>query len=350
LPAQLRGRIWPILQTAAAATAAWYAAVLLLPDGRPSFASIAAVICLGASHGQRGSKALQLVAGVVIGISVASVIVALIGAGSLQIGLMVVLAMSAAVLLRGGELLTAEAAVSAILLVSLDPGASDHFTLNRILEALIGGGVALAVTSLVFPPDPALPVSRAAQAVFSGLGGGLERLARALEARDAHAAGEALAAARALDAPLAEFAVALRAGREAALLSPRRRSALAALDRYGASFAQVDFAVRDTRVLARHALRLVRAGDPVPAELPAAVRELGRAVWALAAAYDQPSEAEAVHRHALRAGALVGGPATGVMAQVRSAAVDLRRAADLVGDGAEPDLEASTEELLAAPA
>ena len=55
--------MWPILQTAIAATAAWYAAVLLLPDGRPSFASIAAVICLGASYGQRGSKALQLVGG-----------------------------------------------------------------------------------------------------------------------------------------------------------------------------------------------------------------------------------------------------------------------------------------------
>src|SRR3954465_14882039 len=135
---RLRGRLWPILQTALAATAAWYAAVLLLPDGRPSFASIAAVICLGASYGQRGSKALQLIAGVVLGICVASGLVALIGAGSLQIGLMVVLAMSAAVVLGGGGLLTAEAAVSAILLVSLDPNTSDlTFTLNRVLEGLI---------------------------------------------------------------------------------------------------------------------------------------------------------------------------------------------------------------------
>jgi len=183
---RLRGRLWPILQTALAATTAWYAAVLLLPDGRPSFASIAAVICLGASYGQRGSKALQLVAGVVLGICVASALAALIGAGALQIGVMVVLAMSAAVLLGGGELLTAEAAVSAILLVSLDPNTSDaSFTLNRILEALIGGGVALAVTSLVFPPDPALHVGRAAQAVFSGLGSALERLAAAMGAGDA---------------------------------------------------------------------------------------------------------------------------------------------------------------------
>src|SRR5262245_17168768 len=280
---RLRGRLWPILQTALAATAAWLAAVALLPDGRPSFASIAAVICLGASYGQRGSKALQLIAGVVLGITVASVIVALIGTGSLQIGLMVVLAMSAAVLLRGGELLVAESAVSAILLGSLDPNTSDvSFTLNRVLEALIGGGVALAVTSLVFPPDPALHVGRAAQAVFSGLGAALERVAAALTESDADVAGEALTSARALDALVDEFEEALRIGRETARLSPRRRASLAELERYGASFAQVDFAVRDTRVLARHAVRLARSGEPIDPALPDAVGELGSAVWSLA--------------------------------------------------------------------
>ena len=167
---RLRGRTWPILQTAVAATAAWCLAVVVLPDGRPSFASIAAVICLGASHGQRGSKALQLVAGVVLGICVASALVSVIGAGPLQIGVMVALAMAVAVLLGGGELLTAESAVSAILIVSLDPGASDGFTVSRILEGVIGGGVALAVSSLLFPADPVLPVARAAQAVLAGLG------------------------------------------------------------------------------------------------------------------------------------------------------------------------------------
>jgi uncharacterized membrane protein YgaE (UPF0421/DUF939 family) len=349
---RLRGRMWPILQTAAAATVAWYAAVLLLPDGRPSFASIAAVICLGASYGQRGSKALQLVAGVVLGITVASAIVALIGAGSLQIGLMVVLAMSAAVLLGGGELLVAESAVSAILLVSLGPSGSDGFTVNRIFEALIGGGVALAVTSLFFPPDPALLVRRAAQAAFAGLGAALEQLARALVANDPQRAGEALAAARKLDGLIAEFNEALTTGRETARLSPRRRGALTDLERFGASFAQVDFAVRDTRVLARHSVRLLRAGEPVPATLPEAIAELGLAVWSLAGAFDEPERADAVRGHALRAGALAGdaraGEAREVVGQIRSTAVDLRRAADLLHDTAVEEREAPTEELLAA--
>src|SRR5262249_55903204 len=127
---RLHGRLWPILQTAVAATAAWFLAALVLPDGRPAFASIAAVICLGASHGQRGSKALQLVAGVVLGIVVASALVAVIGSGVLQIGVLVALAMLIATVLGAGELLTGEAAVSAILIVSLDPGTSHAFTAN----------------------------------------------------------------------------------------------------------------------------------------------------------------------------------------------------------------------------
>src|SRR3954464_5651240 len=99
---RLRPRIWPILQTAAAAMAAWSLAVLLLPDGRPPLPSIAAVICLGVTYGQRGQRALQLVGGVVLGICVASAIVALMGVGVAQMGVLVVLAMTAAVLLGGG--------------------------------------------------------------------------------------------------------------------------------------------------------------------------------------------------------------------------------------------------------
>jgi uncharacterized membrane protein YgaE (UPF0421/DUF939 family) len=346
LLARLRGRMWPILQTAVAATAAWCLAVVALPDGRPSFASSAAVICLGASHGRRGSKALQLVAGVVLGISVASALVSVIGAGPLQIGVMVALAMAVAVLLRGGELLTSESAVSAILIVSLDPGAADGFTASRILEGMIGGGVALAVSSLLFPADPVLPVARAAQAVLGGLGRTLERLAAAIEAGDATAAGDALRDARALDAELAAFTEAVALGRETARISPRRRPVLTELDRYANSFAQVDYAIRDTRVLARHSLRGLRSGQPAPDTLAEAVRELARSVWSLAAAYDRPDEINGAHAHALRAGSLAGDTALEAMGQVRSTAVDLRRAADLVGDPATEDAGAPTEELL----
>jgi hypothetical protein len=268
---------------------------------------------------------------------------------------MVVLAMTAAVVLGGGELLISEAAVSAILLVALTPGSSG-FTPNRILEALIGGVVSVAATALLFPPDPTLEVGRAAQAVFGGLGGTLEKLANALSSREPDTAASALADARGLDARVLEFGEALSTGRDTARLAPTRRTALAELERYGASFSQIDFAVRDTRVLARHALRLLRSGEPVPDALIEGVRELGRTVWELAGAYERPERCYAARAHAVNAGALAHAVAADgadaaaleVGGQLRSTAVDLRRASDLVCGAPEPADEKPTEELLLA--
>ena len=109
---RLQPRLWPIIQTAAAAVAAWYLAVLVLGTQRPVFASIAAVICVGATIGQRRERAVELIGGVVVGIAVADLLVRLIGTGPPQIGVMIVLAMVAAVLLGGGPLLVSEAGVS----------------------------------------------------------------------------------------------------------------------------------------------------------------------------------------------------------------------------------------------
>src|SRR3712207_3366328 len=133
---RLRVRLWPILQTATAAVAAWYLAKLLVGSERPVFASIAAVIALGATHGGRDERATELIGGVVVGIAIADLLIRAIGTGPVQIGVLVVLAMAAAVLLGGGPVLVTEAAVSAIILASLDP-APTGLSADRLLEALV---------------------------------------------------------------------------------------------------------------------------------------------------------------------------------------------------------------------
>src|SRR4051795_10601506 len=100
---RLRPRLLPIAHTAAAAVLAWYLSLALVPDPRPAFASIAAVISVGATFGQRGARAAELIGGVVVGLSVADVILRVIGGGPLQMGLMVVVAMSTAGGLGGGR-------------------------------------------------------------------------------------------------------------------------------------------------------------------------------------------------------------------------------------------------------
>ena len=355
---RLRPRLWPIVQTALAAVAAWTLADLLVPsDEQPVFAAIATVISLGASFGQRGRRAVELVVGVVLGLTIAGLILSTIGTGPLQIGVMIVLCMSAAVILRGGELLINEAAISAMLLVSLASVGGEGLTLQRSLEALIGGGVALVVNSLLFPPHPARLVSRAAHEVFGRLGRTLEEIGDALRAGDPERAESALAQARGLDGLIAELEGQLLTAKETARFSPPRRAARVQLDRFSRTLPQVDFATRNTRVLARHALRYTRSRLVAPDELTRAVEELAQGVWALAAQYDEPEHADAVRGLAIGA----AGRATTVfeqepdlalteiVAQVRSTAVDLLRASEQAGD-AESELlgERPTEELLAA--
>ena len=260
---RLRARAWPILQTALAVVGSWYLALLLLPTDRPVFASIAAVIAIGATYGQRRERAIELIGGVVLGIGLADLLVTAIGSGPLQLGVMVILAMSLAVALGGGPVLVTEAAVSAILLVVLEPSGA-ALPPTRLIEALVGGGVALAISALAFPLNPVLLVSRSVHDVFGRLGRTLEQVSSALDERDEVRALAALEDARELDGYVRAFDDALVLGRETARFSPGRRSSLGELNRYERSAPHIDLAVRNARMLTRHVLRFLRSGGSPP--------------------------------------------------------------------------------------
>jgi uncharacterized membrane protein YgaE (UPF0421/DUF939 family) len=351
---RVRPQAVPILQTAVAAVAAYeLARALPLPDQRPVFASIAAVVALGVSYGQRGRRAIELSAGVMLGLVVADLIVHLMGTGPLQVGVVIVVAMSVAVLLRGGEMVIVESAVSALLLVSLEPSTAG-FSTTRLFEALVGGGVALTVNSVFFPPDPALLAGRAAHAVFSELGGVLQGLSRALAGGDPEAAEAALSRAREADARVRALEEALTVARETARLAPPRRGAGDVLERYGDALPHLDYAVRNARILARHGLRRVRGTVPAPEGVALAVDDLAEATWLLAASFDDPPRADAAAVRARGAaerarqaydrtpGFLIGE----VVSAVRSTAVDLVRAAEGAAGASETEA-LPTEELLA---
>jgi hypothetical protein len=109
--------------------------------------------------------------------------------------------------------------VSAIIIGSAAPATLGLFP-TRPIEALIGGAVAFGLHSLVFPPNPLVHVSRAAHAVFGGLGHTLEELAAALETGDAGRAERALDAARGLDGFTRALGEAQRRARDCTLGAP----------------------------------------------------------------------------------------------------------------------------------
>jgi uncharacterized membrane protein YgaE (UPF0421/DUF939 family) len=347
---RLRGHLRPIVQTAVAAVTAWYLAALVGAEQRPVFASIAAVISLGATFGERRQKAVQLICGVVLGVAVADLLVRTIGTGLPQVGLLVLLAMLAAVLVGGGELLVSEAAVSAVLLASLPPSAAG----TRITEALIGGGVALVVHALVFPPNPVLGVARAANAVFDEVGMALRNAGAALAGSDSRQAEGAQQAARTAEGYLRDLERALTVGEDTARAAPVRRPARAELARFRRTVDHLDLVIGETRLLVRDVLRLVRSGRSAPPELAEAVVDLARAVWEVPSQFEEPWRGGDVHVLALGAATRTSTIAERerdvlvreIAGHVRSVAIDIVRVSEAVDVDHASLTEAPTEELL----
>jgi uncharacterized membrane protein YgaE (UPF0421/DUF939 family) len=113
----VRGAWLQILQTAVAACAAWFLAVLILGVDRPTFTPIAAVICLGLAVGERARRAVELTFGVAFGVAIADFLVSAVGVAALQAGLVVALAMALAVFLGREEIGVKEAAISAMIIL-----------------------------------------------------------------------------------------------------------------------------------------------------------------------------------------------------------------------------------------
>lgn len=332
---RLRAGIWPVAQTAVAATLAWSAAALVLGHERPFVAAIAAVISVGAVAGQTFKRAVEWIFGVAVGLAVADLIMLAIGTGPVQTGVMVGLAMSVALMIRGGIMFWTEAGVSAVLVAGLDPttyGSSP----DRFLEALVGGGVALAV-SAAFPSNPSLRTRQAARPLLEDLATALRDAAAALIGGDLKLAEHALSEARRIDTRVAQLREELDGGYQIARFSPSRRRHLGRLAHYAAAADQLDLAVRNTRVLARAAVTLVRERGATPGSLPEAILGLALAVEALAGYLERPDHSLDARDFALGA----AGEATSVLersndletsvlvGQVRSTAVDLLQAAGM---------------------
>jgi uncharacterized membrane protein YgaE (UPF0421/DUF939 family) len=333
---RLRVSAAPILQCGAAAGVAWFVANDLVGHQRPFFAPIAAVISLGVSLGSRLRRTVELVLGVSLGVLVGDLLIAGIGSGPWQVAAVVVLAMSAAVLANGATLLVGQAGSSAVLVATLlPPGQAGGF--DRCLDALIGGAVGLAVAA-VLPTDPVGPVRREARLLLGELAGVLDGSAKALRTRNADEALSALRRARATQPLVDQLRAAIRGGREVTAVSPLLRRRRRELARFAEVAERTDYAIRNTRVLARRAYTLLGDDDACPDELPDALGELAAAVEGMAAELGRDGDLAKVRmrlldaaRHSLdgQSDGDLGTSELVVVAQLRSIVLDLLQATGL---------------------
>jgi hypothetical protein len=202
----------------------------LAGHGQPFFAPIAAAISMGTSNGLRERRAVQLVTGVALGIVLGMGVQALLGTGAVSLGAAVFLALCAALVvghgfIARGALFSNQTAVAAILVIALHRSATGP---DRLIDALIGGGVAL-VFILLFPADP-LPVIRSAvQSVFAVTSQELRQLDELMTGRGPIEAGWLLTASERISTALAGLDQARASARGIARLALLRRSSKAAV-------------------------------------------------------------------------------------------------------------------------
>jgi len=285
-----------IAQTALAAGAAWELALQIPGHGRPFFAPIAAVIALGAERGRRGRQAIEMMVGVAAGILIGAALVATVGVGAWQLVLATTITFVVATATGASQLVRNQAAASAILVVALHV-AGQNLALQRLVDALIGGGLAILLARFLFPVDPLELVRDEARDLRRRLATALDETANALEAGDRSAARNALNAVESIDVRRLEDALAL--AREVTRAAPRRRPLRRRLEALGESWLELDASVADARAIATGALRRLDGAGPAP-RLAGVVRAAAESVRAV-----EPDEARAAAEAARSAAARI---------------------------------------------
>jgi hypothetical protein len=246
----------------------------LFDHEQPFFAPIAALVALNTSLGERGLNAVRLLQGVFLGIIVGEATLAILagGAGSMALGIFVATALARA--LGGTRIVVAQAAVSAILTVAV---ANAEAGVERLGDALIGTGVALVFSQLLFSPEPIGLLRRAEAAALEHLSAGLALTARALERDQDELAEQAIASLREFPIDVAELRRVRRASSRVARRTLVWRGHSALVVRESENADHLDLLGGSCLLLARFA----------PSLTPAERRELAPSVRGLSDALDE---------------------------------------------------------------
>ncbi|MGW5241343.1 FUSC family protein [Monashia sp. NPDC004114] len=335
---RLWSRNFQLAQCAVAAGVAWWLAADVIGHKTPFFAPIVAVVCLGMSYGQRLRRVFEVAVGVAVGVFTADLFVHVAGTGPWQIALVVLVSMGLATLLDGGPVLVTQAAVQSIVIAALAPTPGQAFT--RWTDALLGGAVAL-VAATVVPQAPLRRPRVVASEVTRKISELLRRAAASAQDGDVEAAAEVLASARGTESLLRELRSAADEGLSVIASSPFSRQHAAGVRRMVDLVEPLDRAMRSVRVLVRRVTVAVGRGEELPEGYDRLILELADATDVMGRALAENASPEVGRPALLRVATATGEvPRTDslatetVLAQIRSAVVDLLQVAGMDVDAA----------------
>ncbi|MFF5219533.1 aromatic acid exporter family protein [Micromonospora sp. NPDC000442] len=259
-----------------AAELSWFMTREVLDNAEPLFAPAVAVGTIAGAFSNRIRRTIEMLAGVIAGAVVAHLITRAIGAGPAQTGVVVAIAISAAVLFRGGGGVMAQAGGTGLLLASVAQG--PDLAVARTESALVGGVVAIAVAFLILPLNPVRVLHRATGKTMDAFARELTATATALAHRDRQKAEDALKRFSTTWEQRAKTTDLVAAARQVVVLSPWRRRRLGIVRQYEHAAEHLENAYTSAHDIVHWTVVTVRAGEPVPPGLPASIEQIGQAL------------------------------------------------------------------------
>ncbi|WP_293699347.1 FUSC family protein [uncultured Agrococcus sp.] len=221
--AKSRVSVLQMVKTGVAAVLAWLVTSLISAPEPPIFAVIAAIIVVQPSVNQSFAKAIERSFGVVLGVVIAMLLGLAFPEQNWVILIAVVAALVIAWLLRLSSVTSNQVPISAMLVLALG-AASVEYSFERIIETVIGAGIAFVVNALVVPPVPLREARASITELAEETARGFDRLAdAAVGAKRAEHPELLLIEARLLRPMLERASEHVTAAEEGLDLNPRAR-------------------------------------------------------------------------------------------------------------------------------
>jgi len=270
-----------IVQIVVAVSAAYAFAHYVLGHSVPLIAATVTLSSLGLVRDARPRRIAETVAGMLVGILIAEIVLLVAGSGWWQLALALALTLVVARFLSANPAFAVAAGIQTIVALLL-PASLAPFV--RLTDGLLGGAAALAVTALI-PRNAVREELRDGRRLFAGLDSAVATTIQALRRGDRLRAERGLEKARALQSASDAWRTSLESGLAVARISPFLRRQRSELTRHERVRQSADLVVRNLRVVARRAVYLCDDGIPRPVAA-ALLSELARAAALVADALD----------------------------------------------------------------
>ena len=265
----------------------------VLGHPEPIFAATAAIVSLGYVRGATHSRRiLEVTLGVTLGILVGDGLMHLLGRGTFQAALVLLISVSLARFLDRGLLFTIQMGLQSALVVLMAPPTVGTFA--RSLDGIVGG-VAAFLVMFIFPRDPrVLPRSRTRK-LMSTYSNSLVESAQALRSYNEDLCQKALEGARELQPLVTVAQNEVVTAKGLAQLSMVGRNHKAELRDLGNSLGAIDLSIRNIRVFNRRmvsTVQNVQLGKPAIDSIAKTLQQLSTCVSDLGEAAATPDQEE----------------------------------------------------------